>query len=245
MSEKDFRIQTHPILSPQRGKKVNFTWNEQPCFGFENETIASALIANGFHIFQYHPKDHTPQGLFCANGQCSQCLVLVDGIPKKACMEPIQEGMKIQSLHSYYALPKYTNESTFLPIIYKQIPVLIIGAGPAGLSAAIELGKSGVETLLVDDKAQLGGKLLVQTHRFFGAKEFVFAGTRGIDIAKLLVAELNQYACIEKWMNSPAVGIFSDHKVGIFKENQQYALIEPDTIIIATGARERALCFPA
>ncbi|MCS7281898.1 MAG: NAD(P)-binding protein [Anaerolineae bacterium] len=32
----------------------------------------------------------------------------------------------------------------------------VIGGGPAGLSAAIELGKAGVRTLIVDDKHRLG-----------------------------------------------------------------------------------------
>jgi sarcosine oxidase subunit alpha len=40
------------------------------------------------------------------------------------------------------------------------------GGGPAGLSAAIELGKAGVRALLVDDKHRLGGKLILQTHKF-------------------------------------------------------------------------------
>ncbi len=36
-----------------------------------------------------------------------------------------------------------------------------------------------------DDKHRLGGKLVLQTHRFFGSTNAVFAGTRGIDIARL------------------------------------------------------------
>ena len=46
------------------------------------------------------------------------------------------------------------------------VDALIIGGGPAGLSAAIELGKRGVETLLVDDKHRLGGKLVLHTAPF-------------------------------------------------------------------------------
>ena len=38
---------------------------------------------------------------------------------------------------------------------------MIIGGGPAGLSAAIELGKLGVNALLVDDKHRVGGKLVL------------------------------------------------------------------------------------
>ena len=244
MTEKNNRIQVHPILTVNRGRKIHFTWSGQSCEGFENETIASALIANGFQIFQYHHKDHSPQGLYCANGQCSQCLVLVNGYPQKACMEPIHEGMQIQPLDGYYTLPADVPNAVHFPILHKQIKVMIIGAGPAGLSAAIELGKQGIETLLVDDKNQPGGKLVLQTHRFFGSKEFVYAGTRGIDIAKNLSTELGKYPSVETWLNSPAVAVFSDHKVGVLKDNQQYALIEPEILIIATGAREKSLRFP-
>ncbi|MGV8027261.1 MAG: 2Fe-2S iron-sulfur cluster-binding protein [Anaerolineaceae bacterium] len=244
MSEKNNRIQVHPILTINRGKKIHFTWDGQSCEGFENETIASALIANGFHIFQHHHKDHSPQGLYCANGQCSQCLVLVNGYPQKACMEPIREGMQIQPLDGYYTLPADVPSTVHFPILHKHVKVMIIGAGPAGLSAAIELGKQGIETLLVDDKNQLGGKLVLQTHRFFGSKEFVYAGTRGIDIAKNLAAEVGQNPFIETWLNSPAVAVFSDHKIGVLKDNQQYALIEPEFLIITTGAREKSLRFP-
>ena len=62
-------------------------------------------------------------------------------------------------------------ESQATPVI--EIPVLIIGGGPAGLSAANELGQLGIKTLLIDDKSQLGGKLVLQTHRFFGSTEAV------------------------------------------------------------------------
>lgn len=244
MTEKNNRIQEHPILPIDRGKKVNFTWNTESCEGYENETIASALIANGIQIFQHHHKDHSPQGIYCANGQCSQCMVLVDGYPRKACMEPIRDGMRIELLDGLYTLPHGTPDAIHYPIIYKHVRVMIIGAGPAGLSAAIELGKQGIDVLLVDDKNQPGGKLVLQTHRFFGSKEFVYAGTRGTEIARNLSAEINQYASIETWLNSPAVAVFSDHKVGVLKDNRQYALIDPDILIIATGAREKSLRFP-
>ena len=67
-----------------------------------------------------------------------------------------------------------------------EVPVLIIGGGPAGMSAAIQLGQRGIRRLLVDDKDRLGGKLVLQTHRFFGSINAVYAGTRGIDIATKL-----------------------------------------------------------
>lgn len=51
-----------------------------------------------------------------------------------------------------------------------DVEVLIVGAGPAGLTAATELGKLGIQVMLIDDKDRVGGKLVLQTHKFFGTK---------------------------------------------------------------------------
>jgi sarcosine oxidase subunit alpha len=68
------RITKHPILEIPERREVTFTWNGQKMAGYEGEMISSALIANGIHIFGHHAKDGSAQGIFCANGQCSQCL---------------------------------------------------------------------------------------------------------------------------------------------------------------------------
>ncbi|MDY6873143.1 MAG: 2Fe-2S iron-sulfur cluster-binding protein, partial [Chloroflexota bacterium] len=177
-----YRIHTHPIL-PERPdiETIKFTWQDQSYIAHKGETIAAALIANGIDIFGHHPKDGAPLGLFCANGQCAQCMVLVEGKPVKACMTRVTPGADIQpadglpDISGLSANVDTLKKSVTLPI--RAIPVLVIGGGPAGLSAAIELGRLGVETLLVDDKVSLGGKLVLQTHRFFGSSKAVYAGT--------------------------------------------------------------------
>jgi NADPH-dependent 2,4-dienoyl-CoA reductase/sulfur reductase-like enzyme/Fe-S-cluster-containing hydrogenase component 2 len=120
--------------------------------------------------------------------------------------------------------------------------VLIIGGGPAGMSAAIQLGKRGVDTLLIDDKHRLGGKLVLQTHRFFGSIEAVHAGTRGIDIATLLEEEVRKQESVEIWLNSVALAVFSDRRVGVLRE-KQYFLVEPEVLLVTAGAREKTLAF--
>jgi NADPH-dependent 2,4-dienoyl-CoA reductase/sulfur reductase-like enzyme/Fe-S-cluster-containing hydrogenase component 2/bacterioferritin-associated ferredoxin len=124
-----------------------------------------------------------------------------------------------------------------------EAPVLIIGGGPAGLSAAIELGKRGIEVLLVDDKHRLGGKLLLQTHRFFGSINAVYAGTRGIDIATRLEKEARAFECVHIWLNSTALAVFSDQKVGILRDGSQYVLVKPRVLLTTAGAREKTLAF--
>ncbi|MGD9225473.1 MAG: (2Fe-2S)-binding protein, partial [Desulfobacterales bacterium] len=92
------RITRHPILEIPEKKEVPFTWNGKQLTGYEGEMISSALLANGIHIFGHHPRDNSPQGMFCANGQCSQCLVIADDRPVKSCMTPLAEAMIVESV---------------------------------------------------------------------------------------------------------------------------------------------------
>ena len=178
------RISKHPILEVPEKEKVHFSWNGKKLAGLEGEMISSALCANNIHIFGHHPKDGSPQGLFCANGQCSQCLVIADNVPVKGCMTPLRAGMVIESVEGIPALPADDGPVKPREIPVTDVDVLIIGAGPAGLSAAIELGKLGIDTLIIDDKDRIGGKLVLQTHKFFGSVEDSHAGTRGFEIAQ-------------------------------------------------------------
>ena len=130
------RITAHPILEIPAKKQVTFTWNGRTLTGYDGEMISSALIANDIHVFGHHYKDSSPQGIFCANGQCSQCLVIADGHPVKSCMTPLREGLALKSVEG---LPELPAEDTRVPVSdipVLDIDVLIIGGGPAGLSAA-------------------------------------------------------------------------------------------------------------
>jgi len=242
------RITSHPILEIPEPRTIEFFWKNHPLQAKNGETIASALIANGVDIFGHHPKDGSPQGLFCANGQCSQCMVLVDGKPIKSCMSKVQPGMNVMPLDGLPDLSRINLKSDEITeeglTNILKVPVLIIGGGPAGLSAAIELGKLGVKTLLVDDKSRLGGKLVLQTHRFFGSTKAVYAGTRGIDIASLLEDQVRNFESIDVWLETTAVGIYEEQTVGLWRsEDDQYILVKPDVLLIATGAREKSLSF--
>ena len=240
------RITRHPILEIPAKKEVTFTWNKKKLIGYDGEMIASALFANGIHIFGHHPKDNSPQGIFCANGQCSQCLVMVGGLPVKACMTPLAEGMIIESVEGLPKLPQDDVEPRIPPVAIREVDVLIIGAGPAGLAAAVELGKLGVETLIIDDKDRPGGKLVLQTHKFFGSVEDSYAGTRGFEIATILAEEINKLQSVDIWLNTTAVGVFSDKIIGAVKgvKNSHYRQIKPKKLLVATGAREKMLSFP-
>jgi thioredoxin reductase len=165
-------------------------------------------------------------------------MVMVDGLPVKSCMTPLQDNMVVASVEGLPEIPEDNSIPQTGEIPVKEVDVLIIGGGPAGLSAAIELGKLGVNTLIVDDKDQLGGKLVLQTHKFFGSVKDSHAGTRGFEIGKILQDELLSLSSVEVWLNATAVAVFSDNIVGVIKDNQ-YQKIRPQKLLVATGAREK------
>jgi sarcosine oxidase subunit alpha len=239
----NWRIQSHPILEVPEPETFEFIWQGRRLEAMVGETIASALFANGVRIFGHHPKDGAPQGIFCANGQCAQCTVIADGLPVKSCMVQARPGMVVEPLSALPLLPEADPITAFRPVETLAVQCLIIGGGPAGLSAAIELGQREVQTLLVDDKHRLGGKLVLQTHRFFGSVNACYAGTRGIDIATRLAGQADHYESVTTWLNTTAVGVFSDRKVGVVRDGRDYVLIEPEVLLVAAGAREKSLTF--
>ena len=240
---ENHRILKHPILPIEEREDVLFSWNGEPLLAKKGEMISSALIANGINVFGHHHKDGSAQGIFCANGQCAKCTVIANGVAVKSCMTAVTSGMEVRSLEGLPELPETPFIPKFPPLEKLEVEVLIIGGGPAGLSAAIELGKYNIDTLLIDDKQALGGKLVLQTHKFFGSEEDSNAGIRGIDIGKLLAQELQQYSSVKVWLNSTALFVFSDKKVGILKDGV-YKLVTPHIILNAAGAREKFLRFP-
>ncbi len=239
------RIKKHPILPVDKTKEsITFTFNGKKISAKPKEMISSALFANKIHIFGHHEKDGSPQGIFCANGQCSQCLVIADGIPVKSCIVPVKDGMDVRSLDGLPTLLKddeAVKTGKDIPII--KTPVLIIGGGPAGMSAAVELGKMGVKCIICDDKQDLGGKLSLQTHNFFGSIRDCFAGSRGMDIGNDLASLVKEDKKLDIWTNSPVVGVFIDGLVGVVKDGK-YVLVKPKRILVTAGAREKTLAFP-
>jgi sarcosine oxidase subunit alpha len=239
-----YRIERHPILEVKGPANIPFYFNGKKIFARENEVISSALFANGIKIFGHHPKDGSPQGMFCANGQCAQCMVIADGVPVKGCMIPVREGMQISTCEGIPELPEVdTLPEEFEPIQTIDTDVLIIGGGPAGITAALELAQHNINVLIVDDKHRLGGKLVLQTHSFFGTVADCYAGTRGIDIATKLTSEIEKYPTVGCMLNTTAVACYSDNKIGVVQDGK-YSLIDTKKLLIAAGAREKALSFP-
>jgi thioredoxin reductase len=124
-----------------------------------------------------------------------------------------------------------------------EVDVAVVGAGPAGLSAAIELAKAGLRPVVIDENDRPGGQLIKQIHKFFGAREQL-AGMRGVEIARGLFSEAERLG-VKFSLNTAAYGIFGDGQIGIHDRNRnRLGLVKTAHIILATGARENPLWFP-
>jgi NADPH-dependent 2,4-dienoyl-CoA reductase/sulfur reductase-like enzyme/Pyruvate/2-oxoacid:ferredoxin oxidoreductase delta subunit len=239
------RITRHPILSAAADRRlVSFSFDGKRLEGYEGEALSSSLAAAGIEVFSRHARDGGPQGLFCANGQCSQCSVLVNGRARKACVTPLEEGMELATLEGLPELPPSDLPFSGSPVEELSADVLVIGGGPAGLAAARELALLGLSVVLADDKSRLGGKLVLQTHKFFGSEADCGAGSRGIEIAKRLEGELRELESVRILADSPVVALFKDRKAGVYLGRRAYALVGFRGLLVAAGAREKSLLVP-
>ena len=244
--EKNHRIQKHPILDFKRGEIVRFQFEGQWLEGYENESIAAALFASGVKIFGRSKRYNHPTGWFCGIGKCSSCLMRVNGIPNiRACITPVREGMRVALQDKKGALP----DTPDIKVAKKEehTQALIIGGGPAGLEAGITSTRLGLNILIIDENPSAGGKLIKQTHKFFGSKK-EYAGLRGFEIATIMLEELRKYGG-RYLTETSGMGYYEKngkHKfLAVKKRAEDYQLLEitADNIIVTSGASENYLPF--
>jgi len=92
------RIKEHPILEFKKDKKIKFTFNGESIEGYEGETIAASLHAAGVKVLGKSLFLHRPRGFYCAIGNCSSCLMTVNGLANvKTCVTDLEEGMIVET----------------------------------------------------------------------------------------------------------------------------------------------------
>ncbi|MGE5485058.1 MAG: (2Fe-2S)-binding protein [Ignavibacteriales bacterium] len=93
------RVQHHPILGDRASSRtVELTVDGKKVPAREGETIAAALVAAGIRVNRYTRKKGTPRGLFCAIGQCTDCVMIVNGVSNvRTCVTPVADGMVIET----------------------------------------------------------------------------------------------------------------------------------------------------
>ena len=122
-----------------------------------------------------------------------------------------------------------------------QAEVVVIGAGPAGLAAAIQLAELGIQATVLDEKPEAGGQLFKQIHKFFGSERHM-AGVRGFEIGRRLLGRCRELG-VSIRLNTPVWGMWPDKSIAATYEDR-LLISRPRAVIVATGASENSLSFP-
>jgi len=122
----------------------------------------------------------------------------------------------------------------------KRYDLIIVGAGPAGLSASIEAAKRGLSVAIFDENSRPGGQLFKQVHKFFGSKEHK-AKIRGFRIGDELLSAANALG-VDVVLNAIVIGIYQNKEV-VVNIDDEIVHYKGDTVIVATGASENMINF--
>ena len=236
-----YKIERHPILDIPQREKVEFLFEGKPVTGYKGYTIAKALHEAGCPVHSHSLRGRN-RSLECGIGKCGACEMLVDGVVRRICITPVDGVREVRLITHEADLPGVTFEAPGKGqadkalTIYKTT-VAIVGAGPAGLACREQLNAFGVDNLVIDNNARIGGQFNMQTHQFFFfEREKRFGGMRGFDIAKMLAGD----------KTGAADGILLNYTVWDILEGPRLAIknivtgemayIDAQHLVVATGA---------
>ena len=284
-----------------RDRPIHFRFNGKALQGFEGDTLASALLANGVHFVARPFKYHRPRGILSAGSEEPNALVTIDrgegGFDSnvRATSVELYESLNAFSqncwpslgadlgamndmLHPLFAAgfyyktfmwPRAFWRNVYEPLIrgaaglgrapaeadpdfyvsqYAHCDVLIVGAGPAGISAALAAAASGAKVMLVDEQSELGGSLLSETAIIDGVP-----ATAWLQEALRTLADLPNVTMLPR---TTAFGYYHQNFLGLCERLADHLANPPDPmprqwlwrvrardVILAQGAIERPLVF--
>lgn len=248
-------MQPDPGGRSQPAQSISFEGREIPIK--EGATIAAALLAAGEPRLR-ETRDRDRRGVFCGMGVCGECLVVVDGQPgQRACMTPARAGM---SVSRQPALPQLSRRARPAEAPAKltgaavaagaaavssehvrKCDVLVIGGGPGGLSAAAVAAEAGLDVVLVDERAKLGGQYFKQP-----ASERMPSGPppdAQFAAGEALIDRVRS-AAVEVWAGAQVWGAFALDEIEALAADGRCRRLRPRALILAPGAYERGIPLP-
>jgi heterotetrameric sarcosine oxidase alpha subunit len=283
-----------------RSAPLPFVFDNRAYVGFQGDTLASALMANGVRLLGRSFKYHRPRGLVASGSEEPNALVEMrtgarrePNIP--ATIVELYAGLEASSQNRFPSLsfdlmavnglagklfsagfyyktfmwPASFWERVYEPLIRRaaglgraatqpdpdhyarghlHCDVLVIGAGPAGLAAALAAGRAGARVILADEDHRPGGRLLTERE--------VVDGQPGADWATAALAELQSMPGVRVMPRTTVFGVYdhgtyaaiernADHLVapGPHQPRQTYWRIVARRSVLAAGAIERPLVF--
>jgi sarcosine oxidase subunit alpha len=285
------RLKALPTLKIDPATELSLNYRGKRFRAMEGDTIATALYANGVRIFSRSLKYHRPRGLYSLDGECSNCLMEVDGVPNvRSEVVRLKQGITVKPqnvagtpehdfmsfidkldrflpagfyyhyFHRPYRLwPFFQNRlrnaaglgrlnPTFrikghFDEIYPSTDVCVIGAGPAGMNAALAAADQGLRVILLETRPWPGG--------FFDYRSAEYS--RDVPLYKRagrLAAEIGQRDNIRFFLNTSMIGFYGGNVITAFQTgkeadsfDERYIEIRAESVVVATGCIERPMIF--
>ena len=227
----------HPDMRPA-GPPVRLRFDGREIEALTGETIAAALAAADI-VAVRQARSGAPRGPFCGMGVCFDCLVTVDGRPnQRACLTKAAAGMEVRSAARRQ---RRGRAEPAAPAEEIACDVLVVGAGPAGLSAARALALAGANVIVADERLHAGGqyfKPLAPSHQ----ADRVDSSTGSSATAPSL-RESALLAGVRILNEATVWAAFSPHEVAAIVAGRS-TLFRPKRLVLATGAYEQSLPVP-
>lgn len=286
-----------------RKKSVSFTFDGKTYSGFEGDTVASALLANGQHLMGRSFKYHRPRGPVTAGSEEPNALIGTSRGTNgrfepntRATVQEIYDGLQTTSQNKWPSLtfdvgevndklyrffsagfyyktfmwPKSFWDKVYEPFIrgaaglgvspteidpdvyvsrYHHCDLLIIGAGAAGLAAALAAARSGADVVLVDENVELGGSLLSEDAIAVDGK----VAAQWVNQAQSELAGMDNVRILTR---TTAIGYYHENMVALAQRltdhiadvaegapRERMWRVRAKEVILAQGALERPLMF--
>lgn len=285
-----------------RAKPLTFTYAGRPLVGYQGDTLASALLANGVDIVGRSFKYGRPRGIMTAGVEEPNAIMQIGSteatqIPNvKATEQMLYQGLVCKPVNGWpnaefdvmgvlgrvggdlmtpgfyyktFMWPK-TQWLTYEKFIRKaaglgsspKVPdvdrydhmnrhadVMVVGAGPAGLMAALNAAKKGARVLIADEHNEFGGSLLYSSE--------TIDGKPAMDWVSDVVAQLATFERVTMLTHATVNG-YHDHNFLTISERrtdhladhaprgqvrQRMHKVRAGSVVLATGAHERPLVF--
>jgi D-hydroxyproline dehydrogenase subunit alpha len=227
---------SHRTIRPH-GRTISFRFDDRAIPALEGETIAAALSAAGIVAFR-HTASGAPRGLYCGMGACFDCVVTVDGrVGQRACMTKAIDGMVVTG-EATMPLGPLGAEPKGAQADERVCDLLVVGAGPAGLSAAIAAAEAGADVIVLDERGATGGqyaKPLADSHVDTAPDAQFRLGLELRDRALAAGARIETEATV--W------GGFAPAEIAALVRGRAVTF-RPRRLVLAPGAHERPVPMP-
>jgi sarcosine oxidase subunit alpha len=235
-----------------RGTRYEFTFDGRTFTGHAGDTLASALLAHGVHKIASSVKLGRPRGISAAWAEDTGGLVQIEApFPEPmllASTVELHDGLAGRGIPGQGRLADIADSARY-DAMHAHADVLVVGAGPAGLTAALTAARAGARVVLVDEQSEAGGSLLGSVDRIGGAD--------AIEWVRAAVAELATYPEVRHLQRTTAFGHYDDGFVLALERRtdhlgnaaparlsrQRVWRIRARHVLVATGAHERPIVF--